>query len=61
MEKFPDDVSTAELRTNGNPNIIRSKEFAPVEKPDIAHIFGTGSKKGGKISESFLFLRITRI
>lgn len=45
VEKFPDDVCTAESRTNGNPNIIRSQEFAPIEKSDI-NLFGNGSKKG---------------
>lgn len=45
MEKFPEDVRTAETRTDGDPDIIDSKEFQPEKKPNIASIFGDQSAK----------------
>lgn len=51
MEKFPEDVRTAETKTNGDPDIIDKKEFQPEKKPNIASIFGDTTpkmKKGGR-------------
>lgn len=45
MEKFPEDVVIAEKRTDGDPNIIRSEEFQPVTRPNIASIFGDKTPK----------------
>lgn len=45
MEKFPEDVVIAERRTDGDPNIIRSEEFQPVTRPNIASIFGDNTTK----------------
>lgn len=51
MEKFPEDVCTAEVKTGGDPNIIRSEEFQPQSRPNIASIFGdqTPKLKKGKV------------
>lgn len=45
MEKFPEDVSIAEERTDGDPNITSRQEFQPEQKPDIAKIFGDQTPK----------------
>lgn len=46
MEKFPGDVSLAEIRTDGNPNILAEPQFAPQKKSNIiAEVFGTPSPK----------------
>lgn len=48
MDKFPADVSTAERRTNGDPNIIDSPLFSPEKKTNFAAIlFGTPKAKKG--------------
>ncbi|XP_069677350.1 mucin-17-like isoform X2 [Periplaneta americana] len=44
MDKFPDDVATAEKLTGGDPDILRDTAFAPEEKPNYRDIFG-GDKK----------------
>lgn len=46
MEKFPDDVCTAERKTGGDPEIITREEFLPESRPNIASIFGDQSAKG---------------
>lgn len=51
MEKFPEDVQTAELKTGGDADIINYEEFLPESKPNIASIFGgstTPKLKKGK-------------
>ncbi|KAH0819395.1 hypothetical protein GEV33_003396 [Tenebrio molitor] len=46
MEKFPGDVSLAEMRTEGNPNILSDPMFAPQKKSNvIAEVFGSPSPK----------------
>jgi hypothetical protein len=40
MNKFPEDVKTAEILTNGDPYILLNKKFNPKEKPDISGLFG---------------------
>ncbi|XP_011502779.1 PREDICTED: uncharacterized protein LOC105366148 [Ceratosolen solmsi marchali] len=40
MDKFPEDVKTAEILTNGDPYILLNKKFNPEEKPDISGLFG---------------------
>lgn len=45
MEKFPQDVRTAEEKTGGDPNIINSEEFRPEQRPNIAEIFGDHSAR----------------
>lgn len=45
MEKFPEDVITAEIRTGGDPNILDYPEFLPESRPDIASIFGANTPK----------------
>ena len=40
MNKFPEDVETAEKITGGDPNILSSEKFSPEEKPDISSLFG---------------------
>lgn len=45
MEKFPDDVRTAEEKTDGNPDIIKSEEFLPESRPNISIIFGEQTPK----------------
>ncbi|OXU17079.1 hypothetical protein TSAR_014484 [Trichomalopsis sarcophagae] len=40
MDKFPQDVKTAEMLTDGNPNILSSEKFNPEQKPDISGLFG---------------------
>lgn len=45
MEKFPDDVRTAEEKTDGNPDIIQNEEFQPESRPNIANIFGDQTPK----------------
>ncbi|KAF5286651.1 hypothetical protein FQR65_LT12482 [Abscondita terminalis] len=56
MKKFPDDVSKAETKTNGDPNIIEDPIFAPEKKTNIAAlIFGNPKqKKSPKKSASSL-------
>ncbi|KAJ9582822.1 hypothetical protein L9F63_022830, partial [Diploptera punctata] len=46
MNKFPEDVLTAENLTGGDPDILRNEEFEPEEKPDYRNIFGGENKKG---------------
>ncbi|CAG9815312.1 unnamed protein product [Phaedon cochleariae] len=47
MEKFPKDVTTAEEKTGGNPNILSDPIFIPEKRTNIvAEIFGTPSPKG---------------
>lgn len=67
MEKFPEDVSTAELRTEGNPDIIWSDEFLPQKKESYANIFSTpdtsnaakktGSGKRGRQGSCLIHIR----
>lgn len=45
MEKFPEDVITAEIRTRGDPDILERPEFLPESRPDIASIFGGSTPK----------------
>ncbi|EEZ97549.2 titin [Tribolium castaneum] len=46
MEKFPGDVSLAEIRTDGNPNILSDPIFAPQKKSNIiAEVFGSPAPK----------------
>ncbi|XP_058795501.1 uncharacterized protein LOC131666658 isoform X2 [Phymastichus coffea] len=40
MIKFPKDVKTAEILTNGDPNILSKQKFNPEEKPDVSGLFG---------------------
>lgn len=40
MVKFPKDVETAEILTNGDPNILYNKKFDPEKKPDVSRLFG---------------------
>lgn len=47
MEKFPKDVSNAEILVGGNPNILSEPMFLPEKKRNyIAEIFGSPSPKG---------------
>ncbi|PSN51401.1 hypothetical protein C0J52_04462 [Blattella germanica] len=46
MDKFPQDVATAEKLTGGNPDILRDEKFAPGEKPNYHIIFGDDKKSG---------------
>jgi hypothetical protein len=39
METFPEDVSMAETRTNGDPDIINDDEFLPQKKESYAGLF----------------------
>lgn len=48
IDKFPDDVATAERRTNGDPNIILTDEFQPETKTNYSGIFG-GTPTPGQI------------
>lgn len=41
MEKFPEDVKTAETLTDGNPDICDDPMFAPEEKTSYAGLFGS--------------------
>lgn len=47
MKKFPVDVTTAEVKTNGNPNILSDPIFTPKKKTSsvVAEVFGTPSPK----------------
>ena len=48
MAKFPGDVSLAEIRTDGNPNILSDPIFAPQKQNRstiIAEVFGSPSPK----------------
>lgn len=45
MEKFPGDVSLAEIKTEGNPNILSDPIFAPQKKLKLSDILGTPSPK----------------
>lgn len=45
MEKFPEDVIIAEIRTRGDPNILNRPEFLPELRPNIAGIFGNNTPK----------------
>ncbi|XP_044262220.1 titin-like [Tribolium madens] len=46
MEKFPGDVSLAEIRTDGNPNILADPIFAPQKRSNIiAEVFGSPAPK----------------
>ncbi|RZC39734.1 titin-like, partial [Asbolus verrucosus] len=46
MEKFPGDVSLAEIRTDGNPNILSDPIFAPQKRSSIiAEVFGSPTPK----------------
>ena len=40
MDKFPQDVKTAEVLTYGDPDILLSEKFSREEKPDISGLFG---------------------
>lgn len=48
MDKFPEDVRTAEERTGGDPDIVKQYEKEPEARPNIASIFGDTSVKGKK-------------
>lgn len=45
MKKFPKDVSIAETKTGGDPDIIHNEVFAPEQKPNYSQFFGTPSPK----------------
>ncbi|XP_074033588.1 uncharacterized protein isoform X2 [Leptinotarsa decemlineata] len=46
MEKFPKDVTNAEVKVGGNPNILSESIFLPEKKRNyVADIFGTPSPK----------------
>lgn len=66
MVKFPEDVTTAETKTNGDPNIINDPIFLPEQKQNYSDIFRTpnktkktpkksGSKRSSSASESLAF------
>ncbi|KAG5892826.1 hypothetical protein JTB14_033390 [Gonioctena quinquepunctata] len=47
MEKFPKDVTNAEVKIGGDPNILSDPMFIPEKKRNyVAEIFGTPSPKG---------------
>lgn len=48
MKMFPNDIVTAEHLTNGDTNILNSREFAPQEKEDYSELFGKKTPKKGK-------------
>lgn len=48
IDKFPEDVRTAQLRTGGDPDITKQYEKEPEARPNIASIFGDKSAKGKK-------------
>ncbi|CAH1959657.1 unnamed protein product [Acanthoscelides obtectus] len=51
MEKFPKDVSTAEVRIDGNPNILSDPEFMPKKKFNLNDLFQDQSPKPKKSKE----------
>ncbi|XP_077290961.1 uncharacterized protein LOC143914567 [Arctopsyche grandis] len=51
MDKFPEDVCTAERRTDGNPDIITDDEFLPKKKESYANIFGTPSDSSSPLKK----------
>lgn len=50
MAKFPSDIIYAEKLTGGDPNIVYSKEFEPIPRPNIEEIFGSPARKKRKQS-----------
>lgn len=52
MDKFPEDVCTAERRTDGNPDIITDDEFLPKKKESYANIFGTPSDSSSPLKKT---------
>lgn len=48
MDKFPTDVMLAEKLTDGDPNILSSPIFKPIEKPNYKYIFGEEKSLPGK-------------
>ncbi|VEN47691.1 unnamed protein product [Callosobruchus maculatus] len=52
MEKFPKDVTTAEVKIDGNPNILSDAEFIP-KKKNLNDLFQTQSPKMKKSKDKY--------
>ncbi|XP_065226533.1 titin-like [Planococcus citri] len=48
MKLFPEDITTAEILTGGDPNIIHDEKFLPEKKPSYAADFAPTPKKTPK-------------
>lgn len=52
MDKFPEDVCTAERLTDGNPDIITDDEFLPKKKESYANIFGSPNDSASQVKKT---------